>query len=123
MNNDRIEIVVISMLLFSFIFFLISYSNYDMRRKRGLTGGGFSYVHNGKKAMERNGNEAVDVNSFWGHVFKRAAYQQITNESGMRMPENNLIKSERKDKKIYSQLLFHDSFFDCYSDTRYRKFT
>lgn len=124
MNNNRIEIVVISMLLFSFIFFLVSYSNYDLRKKRGWTGETSSLAYNGKKAMESNGNQTVNVNNFLKHAVKRNVSQQITNnESGIRARENNLTNSKLGSQKIYAQLLFRDNVSELYSDVKYSKFT
>lgn len=124
MNNNRIEIVVISMLLFSFIFFLVSYSNYDLRKKRGWTGETSSLAYNGKKVMERNGNQTMNMSDFLDYAFKLNGFQKITNtENGMRTKEKNLKNNEFGFQKVYSQLLIRDNIFDLYSDVRLNMFT
>lgn len=117
MNNNRIEIVVISMLLFSFIFFLISYSNYDLRKKRGWMGGTYS----DKKVSEIQRKSVKNMSLFQNHPFYRNTYQPITiNKKGYPSIDNSFINADAY-QDVYSQLLFQNKNLgvtDDISDTR-----
>lgn len=117
MNNNRIEIVVISVLLFSFIFFLISYSNYDLRKKRGWMGETYS----DKKVSEIQRKPVKNMSLFQNHPFYCNTYQAIRmNKKGYPSIDNNFINGNGY-HDVYSQLLFQSKSLgvaDDISDTR-----
>ncbi len=117
MNNNRIEIVVISMLLFSFIFFLISYSNYDLRKKRGWMGETYS----DRKVSKIQKKPVKNMSLFQNHPFYRNTYQAIRmNKKGYPSIDNSFINANGY-HDVYSQLLFQNKNLgvtDDISDTR-----
>ncbi len=108
MNNNRIEIGAASVLVISFLFFLVSYSNYDLRKKRGWRGEISPITQTAVTITEKQAN-LVSKSVFLEHSINKDTYRSmITDRNGYRVPEHIVDNREWNVPVIYSQLILRD---------------
>ncbi len=102
MKNNRTEIMIASVLLFSFFLFLVSYSNYDMGNIKVWNGGEIhQFVYPDRHIIDRNYNSFSSVRS----TLQRLINYLSTEKNTMGIL-NHSDKDELRFHGIYSQLLF-----------------
>ena len=108
MNNSRMEIIATLVLLISFFFFLVSYSNYDLRKKRGWRGETSPFTQAAVKITESRDN-SVSRAIFLEHSLNKNTYRSMVRDKKDNwIPENIFNHKEVDFRGIYSQLIFHD---------------